>query len=319
MALTAFLSYARRNAAALESLAKDLRLLGVNVWYDTELSGGSDWWDNILAEIERRDVFVYCLSADSIDSAACQVEFAYAKSLNKFVLPVQIADELNASLLPRDLATIQKIDYRSADKASALSLARAILERGAPRTSPDKPPLRPPPPLSYLGELREQLEARNLDFEHQSSLLLRIKELTRAGRLPECRELIVKFRKRHDIYAIVAEEVDVLIGQSKPPEANHHAAASREPPVKWVKRRSTTATLSPDDLALLVSDRGLSLNPSDLSGATYATLAQKLDTGTIMRALSIEPDGDRYLYFNYSFAELPVAVDYALKRISPQK
>ena len=316
--VTAFLSYARTDAAAIDQLARDVRALGLQVWFDTELSGGAEWWGNILSVIEGCDVFVYCLSNDSVDSAACQAEFAYARALNRFVLPIQITSALNAATLPRDLAVLHCIDYQLADKSALLFLARALLERGPSKSLPADMPPKPPPPLSYLGELREQIDERALDFDRQSSLLLRIKELVRAGRLSECRELVVRFRKRHDIYAIVAEEIDAALGaplKTLPPTPH---APPADPPVKWVKRLALQALdHATGAQSKTASAEGL-VPLADLAASTYAELRGKYSDERLMASLSIDLEGHRYLYHNYSFADLGVAVDYALKRIAPR-
>jgi hypothetical protein len=56
-----FISYRRQSQPAAADLARDIAALGHSVWFDNELSGGQVWWDQILAEIRRCDVFVFVL------------------------------------------------------------------------------------------------------------------------------------------------------------------------------------------------------------------------------------------------------------------
>jgi hypothetical protein len=43
-----FLSYSRDNEGLADVVAKDLMMLGHEVWFDRELSGGQVWWNQIL-------------------------------------------------------------------------------------------------------------------------------------------------------------------------------------------------------------------------------------------------------------------------------
>jgi hypothetical protein len=70
-----FLCYSRTNEGAVSGLAEDLRALGYPVWYDREVSGGQEWWDQILARIGESENFVIALSPRSLDSEACKREY----------------------------------------------------------------------------------------------------------------------------------------------------------------------------------------------------------------------------------------------------
>src|SRR5689334_14025170 len=48
-----FISYARRDAPAVNDLHRDLARADHQVWLDRKLEGGQRWWDEILKEIQK--------------------------------------------------------------------------------------------------------------------------------------------------------------------------------------------------------------------------------------------------------------------------
>ena len=107
-----FVSYNRRSAVVAGSLVKDVESLGHDVWFDQELSGGQEWWDQILTSIRDCDGFVFLMDEQSLNSTACKREFAYAAELGKDIVPVLVADGVSLQLLPPEIARLQFIDYR---------------------------------------------------------------------------------------------------------------------------------------------------------------------------------------------------------------
>ena len=217
-----FISYSRQNETAAKTLADDIESLGHTVWFDQELSGGQVWWNQILEEIRECHVFVFAVSSDALNSVACKREFGYAADLDKPILPVVIADEVSANLLPPALSQIQLVDYRDHDRDTAFRLARAF--NTLPSSNPLPDPLPPPPevPVSYLAGLKERVETTSaLDYEEQSALLL---DLKRSMRDPEttddARVLLRRLRTRRDLLATIADEINELLGsaaKSSPP------------------------------------------------------------------------------------------------------
>lgn len=104
-----FISYDRDDRPITRQLANQLRrVYGFDqVWYDENIRGGQDWWDEIRQQIGSRDIFMYLLSDESAKSPYCQAEHDEAKRLNKEVLPVRIE---NVTLIPEFLKQIQYVD-----------------------------------------------------------------------------------------------------------------------------------------------------------------------------------------------------------------
>src|SRR5262245_29912491 len=129
-----FISYSSHDRDAVKSLAQDLesavktlpQASDFGVWFDQELVGGHDWWNNILAAIYHADLFIFALSPSSLDSTPCKLEYTYAHQLNKRILPIIVSGNVNAGLLPTALQRIQFVDYRTQDKAAYQRLLGAI-------------------------------------------------------------------------------------------------------------------------------------------------------------------------------------------------
>jgi ribosomal protein L37E len=207
-----FLSYSRHNAEVVTKLIHDLRAAGIDIWYDQTLTGGQRWWDNILENIANSDVFVLALSPESWQSEACRSELNYVTKLGKPILPALIADGININLLPAPLNQIQIMDCRRGDSESVFSLIKAIYSTPAAPPLPDPLPAPPPVPVSYLSTLKEQIDSPEpMTAQNQMTLLFEIqKELRTGGRSPvEIRELLVGLKRRDDLLAKIASQIDV--------------------------------------------------------------------------------------------------------------
>jgi TIR domain-containing protein len=208
-----FISYSRNNLEAATQLVDDLQAVGINTWHDQTLTGGQRWWDNILASIRECDIFIFALSPESWESEACRSELAYVVALGKPILPVLVSDGINLNLLAAPLSEIQVTDYRLRDKGAAFALLKAINAAPAAPSLPDPLPSAPPVPISYLGTLKERIDAPgSLSPQDQNLLFLELEEAVGEGRNPtEVRELLMGFKRRDDLLAKVATKVDALL------------------------------------------------------------------------------------------------------------
>src|SRR5262245_28245333 len=230
-----FISYSRESHQKVRSLSSDLEALGHLAWFDQALTGGQTWWDMILSEIRKCDVFAFALEPDSLNSPACKREYAYAAQLGKCILPVLVGENVPTDLLPPALAQIQFVDYRRDDREALRALAKALTTLPSSAPLPDPLPEPPSVPVSYLGNLREQVEGpNNLSFAEQTELLLRLKNGLRNVKDAEnVRTLLKYFRSRDDLYAKVADEIDVLLA-----EAAVAPARTKEPEVHRISEAS---------------------------------------------------------------------------------
>ena len=211
-----FISYNRKSVFMVQCLANDIAALGHEPWYDQDLSGGQAWWEEILKHILDCDIFIYAISPESLHSQACNRERDYANDLGKPILPIQVTIGMSSNLLPPILSKIQKIDYFQQDRKAVIGLAKAIAAIPHPHPMPHPLPTPPDVPISYLGELAVRIEtALPLDFEKQSRLLVELKASFREEETSsDALVLLNRFRKRHDLFANIAVEIDELLAIS---------------------------------------------------------------------------------------------------------
>ncbi len=250
-----FISYNRDNELIAKVLDNDIQALGHSVWFDQELSGGQAWWDQILASIRDCDVFVFVLSQKSLNSTACNREYGYASDLGKPVLPVMVSKGVSTNLLPPALSKIQFVDYQEQGRDAAFRLARALASVSTSESLPDPLPAPPGVPLSYLGSLTEQIgAAATLNYEEQSVLTVDLrKSLRDPETMVDARALLKKFRRRRDLLATIADEIDELLASShKTPPASTHMIEPDQPPLespsKSTNSESYHSSLSVDAL-----------------------------------------------------------------------
>lgn len=141
-----FISYARTDKLAVQSLVSALETLNNETWIDRRLAGGQKWWEEILENIRRCDVFVVALSKHTLQSKACRLEYTYAKDLGKTILPVMVAGDFSVDDVLAEVAAVQFVDYRRPDEHAALALAKAL--RSLPKSAPLPAPLPAPPVLA---------------------------------------------------------------------------------------------------------------------------------------------------------------------------
>jgi hypothetical protein len=206
---TLFVSYSRNDREAVARLTTQLQEGGYTVWHDQKLTGGQKWWDNILAEIRSCDIFIFALSAGSVDSEACRSELHYAISLGKTPLPVLVADNVRLQNLARPLSELQVVDYRQQDMAATLEVIKAI--NLAPASGPPPDPLPPAPvlPVSYLGSLSDKIDSRRtLTDDEQYALCTQLAIARSKGHSgEEIREMAGRLMRRPDLLASVKDQV----------------------------------------------------------------------------------------------------------------
>jgi TIR domain/Protein of unknown function (DUF2510) len=211
--LTAFISYARRDADTVALLRTELENLRGDVWVDARLAGGQDWWDTILEAIRKSDLFVFAVSPSALASEACRFEVDYAIRLSRPVLPIEVSP-VDPATLPDDLKRLQLVTYTGGDPDQIRALARALL-RVPP--APDLPtPLPDPPPLpkSYGEEFRRLLSSDALTRDQQIQLTAVLKAHSAdALHGDEALELLHRLRSRGDVIFEIAVEIDGFLGK----------------------------------------------------------------------------------------------------------
>lgn len=205
-----FISYARFNEPIVVELDKLIRQLGHKVWFDHQLIGGPNWWDQILDEIRQCDIFVFLLSLHSLESQACRLELGWASALNRHILPIQVGD-VNFGTLPESLAVKQVVDFRNLlDKTEILTRA---LSTFTPRQLPESLQRPPLPPLHRLNQVATLVSQLNpLDEPTQRAVLDELREaLGQTENAESAYQLLKRLSQRSDIIDLLYDQVQDLI------------------------------------------------------------------------------------------------------------
>jgi hypothetical protein len=216
-----FISYARQNKPDVEQLVEHLRVLGCETWHDSSLHGGQDWWEEILRQIADCDTFIAIISREALNSKACELEFDWAESLKKPVLPVSL-DPLTRAL-PRRFSTRQIVNYsnRAARDRAAVQLGGGLATLSAAPPLPDPLPKAPPAPLSYLTDIIDLVNSRQeLTHDQQRHIVNSLESALRSLDLDErrgARDILEKLSSRDDLYKDVDETISRLQRLAKDP------------------------------------------------------------------------------------------------------
>ena len=209
MGKSVFVSYAREDEAAVQSIHEDLSTVGHDVFYDGELQGGDKWWSALLERIKTCDVFLPVLSEHWNASRPCRLEVRYGAELGKPILPVRL-EPVEIAHLPESVAQTQWVEYGPSDKTAALRLAGRVSELNArplPTPLPDPPAM----PIRYLGHLITRItDEAELSRADQESLLNDLRRASDDEGTQGVLKSVELFLDRDDLYAAVARDLTKL-------------------------------------------------------------------------------------------------------------
>ncbi len=171
-----FISYSRLDKGVVDKLVNTVRLIDEQLWFDEHLSGGQEWWSEILKRIRECDAFLFALSKNSQISRHCQAELNYARALQRHILPVTVGPVDNKRVNP--VAELQTIDYIKAGFHTGVQFCLAVqrlesVKVPLPSTMPDDPDM----PYRDLREMSAALADRQLDSGELAQLLPKLKSV----------------------------------------------------------------------------------------------------------------------------------------------
>ncbi|MBL8130236.1 MAG: toll/interleukin-1 receptor domain-containing protein [Anaerolineae bacterium] len=109
-----FISYSRKDAAAMARVRDSLRAEGLAVWTDERLVPGTPEWEReIESAIKSAGGMVVMLSASANESTWVRREIAFAETFNKRIFPVLVGGD-EQSAVPARLINHQRVDIRRA-------------------------------------------------------------------------------------------------------------------------------------------------------------------------------------------------------------
>ncbi len=254
-----FISYSSQNRDKVKGLVDDIKCLGHDVWFDEELAGGQEWWDEILERIREYEYFIFAVSPEAQDSIACNKELNYAFDLNKKPLPILVTDGISIKQLPPALSKKHVVNYIKGDKKAVLDLSKAIYSLPAPKPLPEPLPEPPELPLSNLGKIAEEIATSDtLNNEKQKSLLFDLEEaLGENSETDEIRKLIVQFSKRKDLLANIGKKLDKLLKSLKMAPLDQRSESTK------IKSTRKSQVQEIEDMALI---KGGSFDMGDIFG-----------------------------------------------------
>jgi hypothetical protein len=229
MAASVFISYARANQDAVNRLVEEFREEGHETWLDLKLEGGRPWWDKILFEIGKSQIFVTTLTPES---QACQRELRYAFDLRTPLLPIRLSSVVQMQSLSPIIRNLQVVDYLEQDTKTLRNLQRAIKSLPEAPPLPDPLPAPPPLPISYVVDLLNLIDAEKLDSDQQFNLVSKLRMHYHDGRpAHEIVDLVRRLKKRDDLIVKVDRELDQLIVEIDRGQSVHSLGAvqSAEP------------------------------------------------------------------------------------------
>lgn len=182
METSVFISYAHQDKVQVEALIEILRQEACDVWHDRQLHGGDKWWNEIIQQIQNQDIFVYAVSATSLNSIFCLAEYGYATDLGKPILPIVVSkDEFQISSDISDLQYVLAVDLEnSATKQEIFDSLKKLKEKHAAYQLPfplPKSPDRPIQPIDVLADKVEKLKQKQLVTNEHSDLVHKLADI----------------------------------------------------------------------------------------------------------------------------------------------
>lgn len=130
-----FISYSRTDSAFVDRLEANLQSSGFRTWVDRrKLEGGQDWVDQLQEAIDQCQVILVVLSPEAVQSKYVRMEYRYALSQNKLVIPLEYRP---LRTIPIDLHTIQRIIFQNYDQGLQ-NLLHTLSRFNAPESNPSE-------------------------------------------------------------------------------------------------------------------------------------------------------------------------------------
>ena len=122
------------------------------------------------------------------------------------------------------------MDYRQRTPEAGFALADAVLHRPAAPPLPSPLPAEPAPPMSYMHQFSEQVDATVLSYRDQNHLLADLRGyLSEEDDRDTALQLIRALRRRQDIGMNVAKEIDQILAR-EPGTGTTGAPSGQVPP-----------------------------------------------------------------------------------------
>jgi hypothetical protein len=217
-----FVSYSSKNHDLARALAVQVGVYGHDVQFEQKMIGGRVGWHEVFESIRLCDLFLLVVTERSIDSYSCQLEYGYANSLGKRILPVVIEDLEDAIVRQHFGNAYVRWQPDPAHQAGLEQALQQIAEQ-PPLPKPAIPPLRPDW-LNPMITLRDSVIALPQGPRAQFSILDNLSEfLEREDSLPDTLAIIRVLQTNPQLAQPVALELAQTLYQLNKNRARQNA------------------------------------------------------------------------------------------------
>src|SRR5258708_1421865 len=132
VSISVFISYSRTDTAFVDRLERDLQASGFGTWVDrSKLTGGQNWLDELESAIDTCQVLLVILSPEAVASKSVRMEYRYAQSTNKLVIPLEYRA---CPKKPIDLNSIQLVNFKKSYEEGLKDIVTILknLEKATP-------------------------------------------------------------------------------------------------------------------------------------------------------------------------------------------
>ena len=154
------------------------------------------------------------------------------------LLPVLIRDvAINSA--PPAIANTQIVDYRQRTVDAGIALISAVASRPQAPPPPEPLPDPPAPPISYMQEYRDLIDAPFLTYQQQNHLLVDLRGYVSEDDDRETAlDLMRALRRRRDIAESIGRDIDQLLAAQSPQQEPFQPPRSaqtppQQPQVSW--------------------------------------------------------------------------------------
>lgn len=220
MARSIFFSYAREDRSCVEWLARSLRTAGFEAFFDADITGGQQWWDQLLTQIEECEVFVPVLSPAYLRSVPCRLEVSYAVELGKNLVPLDLGagNDYGAAFI-EPIKSAQWISFDAAEPTTTVLSMIGSLNSTAPAPSPPPGIERPAAPGADVMATTVRLVAtsKNLTATEQWAVVGELRAHLQGEHSGSARTLLESFMERNDLLVSVYNDAKSMTAESPAP------------------------------------------------------------------------------------------------------
>ncbi len=115
-----FISFANKDKAFAESLAKMLDANGFKIWFNGQIKPGDEWEQSVKKALEDSNLFILLVSNAYMESAFNLFELGGAMGLDKKILPIVLSGDVKK--MPFHFKRYHVVDAKKTDKESLLNI-----------------------------------------------------------------------------------------------------------------------------------------------------------------------------------------------------